>query len=118
MRNIFHAPHAYAGQIHLDQRLFHRRLAPLVSLDDRRLEGQRAQLGHGQSNVSGLGLKMPVIAASAGILAVLDAFVLAGAAKMVGFGVQKRVQRLFHRGPHHFVQMRLDAPSVDLYYRT
>lgn len=33
-------------------------------------------------------------------------------------GIQKRVQRLFDRGKHAFIQMRMEAPFVDLYYRT
>src|SRR3954453_6419569 len=37
---------------------------------------------------------------------------------MVGFRIQQRVQRLFDRRPNHFVQMRLNAPFVDLYYRS
>src|ERR1700756_117757 len=37
---------------------------------------------------------------------------------MVGFRIQQRVQRLFDRRPNHFIQMRLNASFIDLYYRT
>src|SRR5579863_6039152 len=37
---------------------------------------------------------------------------------MVGFRIQQRVQRLFDRRPNHFIQMRLSASFIDLYYRT
>src|SRR5579862_927311 len=37
---------------------------------------------------------------------------------MVGFRIQQRVQRLFDRRPNHFIQIRLNASFIDLYYRT
>src|SRR5579864_3857401 len=37
---------------------------------------------------------------------------------MVGFLIQQRVQRIFDRRPNHFIQMRLNASFIDLYYRT
>ncbi len=36
---------------------------------------------------------------------------------MVCFGVQQRVQRLLYRCTDYLVQMRLNAPFVDLYHR-
>ncbi len=61
---------------------------------------------------------MPIVAARAGVLAAFGAFVLPRTAKLICLRIQKRVQRLFHRRPDYFVQMRLNATLIDLKYRS
>src|SRR5207248_10204628 len=43
--DVLDAPHGDARQVHLHQRLLHRRLAPPVALDHLALEGGPAELG-------------------------------------------------------------------------
>jgi hypothetical protein len=69
------APHRNAGQINLDQRFFNRRLAPLLALDDGRLEGLTAQFRNLQVDLAGLGVKLALGVARTGIAAILAALV-------------------------------------------
>src|SRR5262249_58711965 len=64
LRNVLDPAHRYPGQIHLDQRLFDRALAPPIALDDRRLERLPAQLRNPQPHLAGLGLKAALVAAA------------------------------------------------------
>ena len=114
LRDVLDPPHTHSGQVHLDQSFFHRRLAPRVTLNGSRLEGQIAQLRNRQCHIPGLGLQMPIIAARPYALAAFAVFILPCSAKLVRLRIQQRVQRLFHRGPNHLVQVRLDAPFINL----
>src|SRR5262249_26394616 len=67
LRDVFDPAHRYPGQIHLDQRLFDRALAPPIALDDRRLERLLAQLRNPQPHLAGLGLQAALVVAGAGI---------------------------------------------------
>src|SRR5215467_14041205 len=48
LRDVLDPAHRHPGQIHLDQRLLHRALAPPIALDDSRLERLLAQLRYPQ----------------------------------------------------------------------
>src|SRR5262245_56003687 len=67
LRDVLDPAHRYPGQIHLDQRLFDRALAPPIALDDRRLERLPAQLRNPQPHLTGLGLQAALVVAGAGI---------------------------------------------------
>jgi hypothetical protein len=80
------------------------------------LKWQAAQLRHLQRDLSSLGMQLPLIAASPRVLAIFRPFVLPCSAQNIRLRIQKRVQHLFHRRPHHRAQMRSDLPVVDLYH--
>src|SRR5262249_15334559 len=67
LRDVLDPAHRYPCQIHLDQRLFDRALAPPVALDDRRLECLPAQLRYPQPHLAGLGLQAALVVAGADI---------------------------------------------------
>src|SRR5262249_33312544 len=67
LRDVLAPAHRYPGQIHLDQRLLHRALAPPIALDDSRLERLLAQLRYPQPYLASLGLQAALVVASAGI---------------------------------------------------
>jgi hypothetical protein len=75
------------GQIRLDQRLFHRGLAPAIALDDGRLERKVAQLRHLQGHLSDLGVQLPLIAARTSVLAAFGSLVLPHSAQVVRFRI-------------------------------
>ncbi len=89
--------------------------SPVLILHD---TTESAQLRHGQRHFTSFRLQVPLIAASARVLAPLAALILPGSDQPIRFGVKQGVQRLFHRGPHHLVQVGLDPPLVDLHYGT
>src|SRR5215510_9800552 len=66
LRDVLDPAHRHPGQIHLDQRLLHRALAPPIALDDRRLERLLAQLRYPQPYLASLGLQAALVMASAG----------------------------------------------------
>jgi len=88
-----------------------------VALDDRRLKRQRVKLRYRQRHFAGLGAELPVVAAGPRVLVTLGALVLPCAAQPVRLGIQQPVQRLFYGRPDHLVQVRLNAPFVDLHHR-
>ena len=80
-RDVLDPPHRYPRQIHLDQCLLDRALAPPITLDDRCLEGLLAQLGDPQPYLASLGLKITFVVAGAGVPARPTALVAQGRAK-------------------------------------
>src|SRR5437016_5683167 len=59
-------------------------------------------------------MQVPLVGTRSRVLARFGAFVPLGTTKTVGFRVQHRVQRLFHRAAHHFAQMLLNLLLIDL----
>src|SRR5262249_39907165 len=55
--NVLYSAGGHAGQVHLDQGILDRRLAPAVTLDDGRREGQVAHLGNAQGARAGPGVR-------------------------------------------------------------
>ena len=74
-------------QIHLDQGLLDRALAPPVTLDDRSFKGLLAQLRYPQLDLAGLGLQFALIAAGSRIAAGLAALVTLRIAQPIRLGI-------------------------------
>ena len=92
--DVLDPAHRDPGQIHLDQGLLDRALAPPVTLDDRRLERLRPQLRYPQLDLAGLGLQLALVMAGSGIAPGLAALVALRIAQPIRLGIQQRVQRL------------------------
>src|SRR5262249_35441835 len=75
LRDVLDPAHRPPGQIHLDQRLLHRALAPPIALDDSRLERPLAQLRYPQPYLASHGLQAALVVASAGIATRLAALI-------------------------------------------
>src|SRR5262245_28648274 len=101
------------GQVHLDQRLFDRTLAPPIALDDRRLERLPAQLRYPQPDLAGLGLQAALVVAGAGIATRRAALIPLRIAQPIRLGVEQSVQRLLHGAPHHPFEVALDPLVVN-----
>src|SRR5262249_28795027 len=69
LRDVLDPAHRHPGQIHLDQRLLHRALAPPIALDDSRLERLLAQLRSPQPYLASFGPQAALVVPSAGIAA-------------------------------------------------
>src|SRR2546430_10351800 len=67
LRDVLDPAHRHPGQIHLDQCLLDRALAPPIPLDDSRLERLLAQLRYPQPYLASLGLQAALVVAGAGI---------------------------------------------------
>src|SRR5262245_16351049 len=61
LRDVLDPAHRYPGQIHRDQGLLNRALAPPIPLDDRRLERLLAQLRYPQPYLAGFGLQAALV---------------------------------------------------------
>src|SRR6516162_2281100 len=84
--DVLDPAHRYPGQIHLDQRLFDRALAPPIPLDDGRLERLPAQLRNPQPYLAGLGLQAALVVAGAGIATRLAALIALRIAQPIRLG--------------------------------
>src|SRR5215467_11951851 len=113
LRDVLDPAHRHPGQIHLDQRLLHRALAPPIALDDSRLERLLAQLRYPQPYLASLGLQAALVVASAGIATRLAALIPLRIAQPICLGIEQGVQRFLHGPPHHPVEVALDPLIVN-----
>jgi hypothetical protein len=74
----------------------------------------RRSFGTFQIDAAGLGLQLPLVTASAGILARRTAFIPPSTAQPIRFGMEQRVQRLFDRAADHLAQMITNPGVFDL----
>src|SRR5262245_28241065 len=65
--DVLDPTHRYARQVHLDQGLLDRALAPSVTLDDRSLERLRAKLRYFQPHFAGFCLQLAFVVAGASV---------------------------------------------------
>src|SRR5262249_11658053 len=96
LRDVLDPAPRHPGQIHLDQRLLHRALAPPIALDDSRLERLLAQLRHPQPYLASLGLQPALVVASAAIATRLAALIPLRIAQPICLGIEQGVQRFLH----------------------
>ena len=113
LRDVLDPAHRHPGQIHLDQRLLDRALAPPIPLDDGRLERLLAQLRYPQPYLAGLGLQAALVVAGAGIATRLAALIALRIAQPIRLGIEQSVQRFLHGPPHHPVEVALDPFIVN-----
>jgi hypothetical protein len=103
-----------ARQVHLNQRLLDRALAPTVTLDDGRLEGQAPKLRNLEVYFARYCVQRPLVAAGPGVPPALGAFVTSCTAKPIRFGIQQRVEGLFDRPTNHLAKMIPDPGFINL----
>lgn len=102
------------SQVHLDQRLLDRALAPAVTLDDGRLEGLAPKLRNLEVYFARYCEQRPFVAAGPGVLPALSAFVTSCTAKPIRFGIQQRVEGLLDRPTNHLAKMIPDPGFINL----
>ena len=112
-RDVLDTANRDSRQIHLDQGLLDRALAPPVTLDDRRLEGLLAKLRYPQLYLAGLGLQLALVVAGSRIATGFAALVALRIAQPIRLGVQQSVQRLLHAPSNHAVEVALDPLIVN-----
>src|SRR4051812_34779909 len=74
----------------------------------------RRSLGTLEIDLASAGLQRPLVAASSGVLPSLAALVTPGTAKLVSFGIQHGVQRLFDSPANHLAKMIPNPGFIDL----
>src|SRR5215831_3822584 len=113
LRDVLDPTHRYPGEIHLDQRLLDRALAPPIPLDDGRLERLLAQLRYPQPYLASFGLQAALVVSGPGIPTCLAALIALRIAQPIRLGIQQCVQRLLHGTPHDPVEVALDPLVVN-----
>ena len=61
LSNVLHMPDGYAGQVHLNQSLFHTALPAAIPLNDGTLRGDSLELGYLEGDISGSGGEVVVV---------------------------------------------------------
>ena len=112
--DVLDPAHRDAGVVHLQHRLLDTGLPAAVSLDDRGLERQAAQLGHLQRHLACLGMQLALVMASPGIDPIGAMFVALRTAELVGLSIKHGVEGLLHSGSDDIAQVLLHELLVDL----
>ena len=69
--DVLHTPDGYAGQVHLNESLFHAALPAAIPLDDGSLKGDSLELRHLESDIPRRGGEVAAIVAAAVALSLL-----------------------------------------------
>ena len=112
--DVLDAARRDAGVVHLQHRLLGTRLPAAVSLDDRGLERQAAQLGHLQRHLACLGIQLALVMASPGIDPIGAMFVALRTTELVGLSIKHGVEGLLHSGSDDLAHVLLHELLVDL----
>ena len=89
--DVLHTPDGYAGQVHLNESLFHAALPEAVSLNNGSLEGDPLELGHLEGDISGSSGEVAVVVAAAVALALLISLVPGSLGQLLRLGLQQLV---------------------------
>ena len=111
--DVLDATHGHTGQVHLHQRLLDADLPAPVALHDRALEWEVPKLRHLERHLARLRMQLAFVMAGPGVDPIRRMLVALRAAKLVCFGIQKGVQRLFHGRYNDFVEVVLDQGFID-----
>lgn len=113
LADVLDAPRRHAGQVHLDDGLLDRGLAPLVALDDRRGEAHALELGHPERDLARRGGEASLVVAGAVRRPPVGALIGRGAHQLVGLLVGHRVDGLLDGFPDQFAQLGLHRLLVE-----
>lgn len=104
-----------ARQVHLDDGLLDRGLAPAVALDDGRLEGRLAELRYADLDFPGARDEPPRVVDDALGLLARRSLVAPGPDEFRRLFVEQRVERLLDGLPHQILYVLAQRPLVDCY---
>ena len=115
LSNILHTPDRYAGQVHLNQCLFHTALPAAIPLNNSSLEGDSLEFWHLESNVSGSRSEVAAVVAAAVALSLLVTLVPGRLGQLLCLGFQKLVECFLYAAAYEFLELPLDYFFVQLY---
>ena len=104
LADVLDAARRHPGQVHLDDGLIDRRLAPFAALDDRRDEAHALVLGHLERELARRRGEEALAAAGAVSGALIGALIGPGADELVGLLVEHRVDGLLDGFPGQLAQ--------------
>ena len=99
LADVLDAPRRHAGQVHLDDGLLDRRLAPFVALDDRRGEAHALELGHLERDPARRRGEAALVVPGAVRRALIGALIGPGTDELVGLLVEHCVDGLLDGFP-------------------
>ena len=106
--NILYTPDGYAGQIHLNENLFHAVLPAAIPLNDGSLKGDSLELGYLEGDIPGSGGEAAAVVAAAVALALLIALVPCRLSQFLSLSLQQLVEGLLYAAAHKFLELALD----------
>ena len=115
LRDVLHAAHGNARQIHLDEGFLHAAFPAAIPLDDGCFERDALETGHMERDVSGGSGKVPVIVAAAVALTGLAALVTGRLRQRLRLLLQQLVQGFFYAAADQFLDLTLDNFIVQMY---
>lgn len=111
--NIFNPPGGDAHDVHLDDGILYRGLAPAVALDDGRLEGHAAEYRHAELDLPDPGDGLYGVVAAAVGLPARRPLVAVGPDELGCLLVEQRVERLLDGLPHQILYVLAQRLLVD-----
>ena len=108
LRDVLHAAHRNACQVHLNESLLHAALPAAIPLNDGGLEGHALEARDMERDVAGGGGKVAVIVAAAVALTGLAALVAGRLCQGLRLLFQQLVQGFLHAAPDQFLDLPLD----------
>ena len=113
--DVLDSPGRDAREVHLDDGLLDRSLAPAVALDNGRLEGRAAQLRHVELDLSCPGDELSRVVAAAVCPPACRPLVAPGPYELGRLLVEQRVERLLDGLPHQILYVLAQRLLVDCY---
>ena len=86
--DVLHTPDRYAGQVHLNESLFHAALPAAIPFNDGSLKGDSFELRHFEGDIPGSGGEVAVVVAAAVALALLVTLVPGRLGQLLCLGLQ------------------------------
>ena len=114
LRDVLHAAHGNARQIHLDEGFLHAAFPAAIPLDDGSLKGHALEPRHVERDVAGGGGEIPVIVTAATALTGLAALVARRLRQGLCPLLQQLVQGLLHAAADQFFDLTLDNFLIQL----
>ena len=106
--DVLYAPDGYAGQIHLNECLFHTALPAAIPLNDGSLKGDSLELRHLEGDIPGSGGEVAVIVAAAVALALFVALISGRLGQFLRLGLQQLVERFLYAASYQLLKLPLD----------
>ena len=106
--DVLHTPDRHAGQVHLNEGLFHTAFTTAIPLNDGSLKGDALELGHLEGDIPGSGGEITVVVAAAVALALLVALVPGRLRQLLCLGLQQLVEGFLYAASHQLLELALD----------
>ena len=103
--NVLHTPDGYAGQVHLNESLFHAALSAAIPLNNSGLKRDTLEFRYLEGYIPRSGGEIAVVVAAAVALALLVALVPGRLGQFLRLGLQKFIEGFFYAASHQFPEV-------------